>query len=78
MGILKTCSCGRAISPESWGRLPLIGTADNGRGIGELLELRNCTCGSTVAIAIGIHGPPSSKPFRLSSMPPSSSRSKSL
>jgi hypothetical protein len=39
--------------------LRLVGTADNGRGIGELLELRNCTCGSTISRPIGEHQPSS-------------------
>jgi hypothetical protein len=60
MDAMKSCACGRLISPESWGRLRLVGTADNGRGIGELLELRNCSCGSTISQPIGVHGPPSS------------------
>jgi len=37
-----------------------VGTADNGRGVGELLELRNCSCGSTLAKPIGEHEPSSS------------------
>jgi hypothetical protein len=55
------CSCGRSISPDSWGRLPLVGTADNGRGVGELIELRNCICGSTISVPIGVHAPSSSE-----------------
>jgi hypothetical protein len=47
------------ISPESWKRLPMVGTMDNGRGVGEFIELRNCSCGSTISKAIGEHAPPS-------------------
>jgi hypothetical protein len=32
---------------------------DNGRGVGELLELRRCSCGTTLAREIGEHAPPS-------------------
>jgi hypothetical protein len=32
---------------------------DNGRGVGELIELRLCSCGSTLAREIGEHEPPS-------------------
>ena len=56
---MKVCACGRSISPPSWGRLPLLGTMDNGRGVGELIELRLCSCGSTLAREIGEHEPPS-------------------
>jgi hypothetical protein len=61
---VKHCACGRSISPDSWGRLRLVGTTGNGRGIGEVLELRNCACGSTLAKPIGVHGPPSSMALR--------------
>jgi hypothetical protein len=62
---MKLCACGRSISPDSWGRLPLLGTTDNGRGIGELLELRNCNCGSTLAKPIGEHRPASIRKIRV-------------
>ncbi len=32
---------------------------DNGREKGELIELRNCSCGSTLGEEIGEHEPPS-------------------
>jgi hypothetical protein len=66
---MKHCACGRSISPESWKRLPLVGTADDGREIGELIELRNCVCGSTIAKAIGAHRPSSAPRARVASEP---------
>jgi hypothetical protein len=54
---MKKCSCGRVISPESWSKLRLLGTMDNGRFVGELLELRLCTCGTSLTIPIGEHAP---------------------
>ena len=56
---MKHCACGRAISPSSWARLPLAGIGDNGRDRGELIEFRMCSCGSTIAKAIGVHAPDS-------------------
>lgn len=47
----KTCSCGRSFSREQWSQLDFV-------GIWKLdefeipLELRNCLCGSTIAIKI--------------------------
>ncbi len=58
---MKDCSCGRAISKRSWGNLPFIGTMDNGRNAGEVFELRNCSCGSTLASPIGEHAPPTDR-----------------
>lgn len=57
--ILKVCACGRSFTRSTWSALPFVGTADNGRERGELLELRNCLCGSTISIAIGEHAPSS-------------------
>jgi hypothetical protein len=37
----------------------MVGTMDNGRGVGEFIELRNCSCGSTISKEIGDHAPPS-------------------
>jgi hypothetical protein len=44
----KTCRCGASWSRESWALLLLVGYADGGED-GEL-ELRNCRCGSTLAV----------------------------
>src|SRR5439155_20477026 len=65
MEIRKVCTCGRRFTGESWSSLPLLGTMDNGRKAGELLELRLCTCGTSLAVPIGVHAPslvPSSNP----------------
>lgn len=44
---IKVCACGRAYSPAEWCALPFVGIM---RDDVETLELRNCTCGSTLAI----------------------------
>lgn len=54
---MKTCStCGRRHTPSDWAALQLIGVqrieADD-EGPAETLELRNCVCGSTLAITQG-------------------------
>jgi len=55
----KTCSCGKRYSSGTWKLLPYVGVHDDGV---ERLELRNCVCGSTIAIELG--------PSRTSSRPP--------
>ncbi len=44
-----TC-CGRAYDAEGWAALPYVGTQSD--GLGEVLELRNCTCKSTLTIEL--------------------------
>lgn len=50
----KTCACGRVYPPSLWRALPLVGycaaglDGDDTRG----LELRNCLCGSTLAVEV--------------------------
>jgi hypothetical protein len=47
--IIKTCACGAEYSLPRWKKLKLVGYhADDV----ERLELRNCTCGSTIAITV--------------------------
>jgi hypothetical protein len=41
--VLKTCGCGRVFTAESWKLLKLLGKVEG-------LELRNCSCGSTLAV----------------------------
>ncbi len=41
--VVKRCGCGRAWSRDQWKQLPLCGTM---RGV----ELRNCACGSSLAV----------------------------
>lgn len=50
---VKSCKCGLAFDESAWRALPLTGTMSDGDG-GEL-ELRNCHCGSTIAIEIVPH-----------------------
>lgn len=44
----KNCHCGRSWSLAAWLTLPFVGTMDYHDG--EALELRHCTCGSTIAM----------------------------
>ena len=46
----KACGCGLIYSREAWGKLEYLGPQDDGEA---LLELRNCTCGSTLAVIVG-------------------------
>jgi len=46
----KVCPCGARYSPRAWGELALVGRMDDGDG-GDL-ELRNCACGSTLAVGV--------------------------
>ena len=52
---VKRCACGRTYDAASWASLPSIGEIDNGRGVGERMELRHCVCGSTIAREVGRH-----------------------
>jgi hypothetical protein len=45
----KVCACGSTYSARGWSSLELVGEHDDGV---DLLELRNCVCGSTLAVAI--------------------------
>ena len=47
---VKACGCGRSYSREQWGALDYAGTQDDGS---EVVELRNCTCGSTLGVVVG-------------------------
>ncbi len=47
----KLCACGASWSEEAWRELPLVGLmalSDDEPP----LELRHCTCGSTIAVAL--------------------------
>lgn len=47
----KRCSCGAEyVNPEQWGQLDYVGLQDDGE---EVIELRNCTCRSTIGVVIG-------------------------
>ena len=45
--LVKRCDCDREYDARSWSDLPLVGYQDDGV---EHLELRNCSCGSTLAV----------------------------
>ena len=48
--VLKRCSCGKVYDREHWEALPLVGPSR--MDWGEVQELRNCVCGSTIAIVL--------------------------
>ncbi len=47
---LKQCRCGCVYTPSEWSGLEYVGLMDDGAG--GTLELRNCLCGSTIAITL--------------------------
>jgi hypothetical protein len=47
---LKRCSCGKVYNREHWEALALVGQPR--MDWGEVQELRNCSCGSTIAIVL--------------------------
>ena len=52
----KGCACGALYSADEWRSLAWVAVIDNGRDVGEELELRNCArCGSTIAWQLGRH-----------------------
>ncbi|HLK36054.1 MAG TPA: hypothetical protein VKU41_04830 [Polyangiaceae bacterium] len=48
-GTVKVCSCGRPFDHAQWMKLPFAGVLD---GDGEKLDLRNCSCHSTIALEL--------------------------
>jgi len=52
----KKCSCGRAYTKEQWERLPVLGhtLTDDAEGKYDL-ELKNCSCGSTMGVERKTH-----------------------
>lgn len=65
--VVHTCSCGAEYTREAWSALPLVGifvddtdpdaTDETGvAGRCTLLEQRNCKCGSTRALPLGLDG----------------------
>ena len=48
--IVKQCSCGIEYTAEGWAKLPCRGVLDDGV---ERLEIRNCSCGSSIAVVLG-------------------------
>lgn len=51
----KKCSCGRSYSEARWKMLPYVGTQEYPWG--EVQELRNCVCNSTMSIVL-VEGEP--------------------
>ncbi len=49
-GIFKRCACGRAFTREGWGGLEVVGIYVDESDAGNNLEMRNCTCRSTIAV----------------------------
>jgi len=48
--VIKRCACGAAFTQRQWNALKLVGYHSDDV---EELELRNCGCGSTIAITLG-------------------------
>lgn len=48
--VIRRCGCGQAHSRSGWASLRYVGPMDDGAG--GRLELRNCRCGSTLAIQV--------------------------
>jgi hypothetical protein len=46
----KRCACGAAWSPEAWEKLPFVARTPDHEG--GTLELRTCTCRSTLAVDV--------------------------
>lgn len=47
---MKECACGITYSAEQWADLPLVGEQRFEDGV--TMELRNCSCGSTMGIEL--------------------------
>jgi hypothetical protein len=45
----KRCGCGKSYDIASWQMLPFVSRWNTGD---EVLELRNCTCSSTLAVEV--------------------------
>lgn len=48
---VKRCKCGRAHDHASWGLLEYVGLMEDENGVPSLI-LRNCPCGSTLALVL--------------------------
>jgi hypothetical protein len=49
--MLKTCACGLGYDVDAWRGLVFVGVHREGGGYPDL-ELRNCSCGSTMAVEV--------------------------
>lgn len=51
--VVKTCSCGEAYDATRWAALPLVGYCGAASGDeSQALELRQCSCRSTIALDV--------------------------
>lgn len=53
--VIKVCACGLKYTREGWAALDYVGsqfTPEDEYGPDEALELRTCSCGSTIAISL--------------------------
>lgn len=51
-GWSKTCACGLMYDEPAWCALPLVGYSDADEDGDKRIEMRNCPCGSTIAILL--------------------------
>jgi hypothetical protein len=51
MAVLKTCACGLVYDVDTWRELAFVGVHREGGGYPDL-ELRNCSCGSTLCLEV--------------------------
>lgn len=52
MPVVKTCACGASYTPRSWKRLHFVGVQAGVSAVPFDLELRDCTCGSTLGLKV--------------------------
>lgn len=53
-GVIKECPCGEAYAMDAWLALPLCGRMRVAEPPDTTLELRNCGCGSTLALLVEV------------------------
>jgi hypothetical protein len=53
--IIKVCSCGQEYTLEEWSALPYVGLFDIDEDDDQAAEMRNCPCGSSIAIELRQH-----------------------
>jgi hypothetical protein len=51
MSDVKVCGCGRTYTAEQWSTLEMVGRMFD---VEETIELRNCPCGSTIAVTVDL------------------------
>lgn len=62
---IKKCGCGRRFSRAQWDALTYVGRIDtpaDAYGPAESCELRNCSCGSTIALDLPYTAPKAGTP----------------